>query len=216
MPIIEREYIGDHGILGVWEITESLGELLNMIQFSPEDVKIFKKFKNKSRQKHWLSYRLAIREILGEEKNLEFSYDEHGKLHIANYHYKLSVSHSGNYSAVIISNKHNVGIDMEKITNRINELEDKFLAAFERKRLPVINRQKYLTAFWSAKETLFKLYGKRELQFGKNIFIDFKDINSKGSLIGKIKNTNFEKDYHITYRVFRNYMLVYAIDDIIH
>lgn len=216
MPIIEKEYIGNHGVLGVWEITESLQELLSMIQFSPEDVKIFKRFKNKSRQKHWISYRLAIREILGEDKILEFSYDEHGKLYIANYNYKLSVTHSGNYAAVIISNKHNVGIDMEKITNRINELEDKFLAAFERKRLPNVNRQKYLTAFWSAKETLFKLYGKRELHFGKNIFIDFKDINSKGSLIGKIKNPNFEKDYHISYRVFRNYMLVYAIDDIIH
>lgn len=214
MPIVEKEYIGEHGVLGVWEITESLDELLDMIIFKKEDYKIFKTFKNKSRQKHWLSYRLAIRKIIGEDKDLEFYYDNHGKLHIANHDYKLSVSHSGSYSAVIVSNKHEVGIDMEKITARIEGVKDKFLASFEQKRLPEENRQKYLTAFWSAKESLFKLYGKKELTLGKNIFIDFIDINSRGAMVGKIKVPKFEKNYHINYRVFRNYMLVYAIDDI--
>lgn len=212
MPIIHKEYIGDHGVLGVWKITESLEELLEMIEFSDSDHKVFEQFKNKSRQAHWLSYRLAIRRIMGDITSMEFYYDVHGKLHFKNHQYNLSVTHSGDYSAVIISNRYNVGIDLELISDRIEGLEGKFMNATEQKRLPEKNRETYLTAFWGAKEALFKLYGKRELQFGENIFIDFKEIADKGSFHGKIKSSNFERDYLINYSIFDGYMLVHSSD----
>jgi phosphopantetheinyl transferase (holo-ACP synthase) len=213
MPIVHKEYIGDHGVLGVWKITESLEELLDMIEFTEGDAKVFEQFKNKARQTHWLSYRLAIRRIMGDITKLEFYYDEHGKLHFQNHQYNLSVTHSGDYSAVIISNRHHVGIDLELISDRIDGLEDKFMNATEQKRLPEENREKYLTAFWGAKEALFKLYGKRELKFGENIFIDLKEIEDQGSFQGKIKSPDFERDYRINYRVLDNYMLVHSADD---
>ncbi|OIO99445.1 MAG: hypothetical protein AUJ98_11140 [Bacteroidetes bacterium CG2_30_33_31] len=212
MPLIKKLYIGDHGVIGVWKIEETVEELLSQIHFSNGDSATFEKFKNKSRQVHWLSYRLAIRQLLGDPKEQEFYYDEYGKLHFKNHDYFLSVTHSGNYSAVIINYKHSVGIDIEKISDRINNISLKFLSVEE---LTKVDDKdfKQLTCMWSAKEALYKLYGKGELIFDKNIILSPCAKNSdKGSFIGKIIKNDFSHYYDFWYFMIEDYILVYCVD----
>jgi len=214
MPIIYKQEIGDHAILGVWKISESVDELLSMIQFSEGERETFEKFKLKSRQAHWLSYRLAIRELLGDDGPCEFYYDEHGKLHFANLDYSLSVTHSGVYSGVIISKHHYVGIDIEKLNDRINRLASKFLNATELERLPKENQEKFLTIVWSSKEALYKLYGKSEVQL-ENITIEPFTIAKEGIIKGRLEIGDFSKEYNVEYYFSDDgsYILAYAIDE---
>jgi len=214
MPIIYREKIDDHAILGVWKITESVDELLTMIQFSEGERETFEKFKIKSRQAHWLSYRLAIRELLGDDCPCDFYYDEHGKLHFSNLNYALSVTHSGLYSGVIISSKHYVGIDIEKLGERINLLAHKFLNEYEMQHLPDKEQHKFLTVVWSAKEALYKLYGKSEVQM-ENITIEPFVVENNGEIKGCIELPHFKKDYKLTYHFSDDmeYILVYSVDE---
>lgn len=217
MPIIYKKNIGDHAILGVWKISESVDELLSMIQFTEGERELFERFKLKSRQAHWLSYRLAIRELLGDECPCDFYYDEHGKLHFENLNYSLSVTHSGLYSGVIISKKHYVGIDIEKLGERINYLAHKFLNDYEMQHLPDTEQHKFLTVVWSAKEALYKLYGKSEVQL-ENITIEAFEVQNEGEIYGRLDIGNFSKEYKLTY-IFSDdmdYILVYAIDDTIY
>jgi phosphopantetheinyl transferase len=216
MPIIYQEKIDDHAIIGVWKITESVDELLSMIQFSEGERETFEKFKIKSRQAHWLSYRLAIRELLGDECPCDFYYDEHGKLHFENLNYALSVTHSGIYSGVIISKKHYVGIDIEKLGERINLLAHKFLNKYEMAHLPSEEQHKFLTVVWSAKEALYKLYGKSEVQM-EHITIEPFEVENNGTIYGRIELEHFRKDYKLTYHFSDSmeYILVYSIDDTI-
>jgi len=214
MPIIYKKKIEDHGILGVWKISESVDELLAMIKFSEGERQTFERFKLKSRQAHWLSYRLAIRELLGDANLCEFYYDEHGKLHFANLDYSLSVTHSGLYSGVIISDKHYVGIDIEKLGERISVLASKFLNEEELARLPKVDQHKYLTVIWSAKEALYKLYGKSEVQM-ENIIIAPFEMAKEGVIHGKLVLDHFQKEYKLKFMYSDDgeYLLVYAIDD---
>ena len=212
MPIIKKLYIGDHGVLGVWKINETVDELLSKIRFSNGDKEVFDRFKNKSRQAHWLSYRLAIRSLLGDPKDLEFYYDEFGKLHFKNEEYNLSVTHSGDFSAVIISHKHCVGIDIEKISDRINNITLKFLSVEELKKIDE-NNPKQLTCMWSAKETLYKLHGKNGLTFDKNIIIEPCDVESdSGNMRGRIEKGDYKKEFLLKYFFIDNYVLVYAVE----
>jgi phosphopantetheinyl transferase len=215
MPIIYRKNISDHGILGVWKITESVDELLSMIQFSEEDYATFEKFKVKSRQAHWLSYRLMIRQLMENETKCEFFYDEHGKLQFKNLDYSISVTHSGLYSGVIISKSHYVGIDIEKLGDRINLLADKFLLEEEKAFLPQEDQHLYLTVLWSAKEALFKLFGKSNVQFDQNIILSPFELQNAGTFQGKIVMDNLERDYTLGYEFSNNedYILVYCVDD---
>ncbi|MCK5856086.1 MAG: 4'-phosphopantetheinyl transferase superfamily protein [Bacteroidales bacterium] len=216
MPIIYKQEIEGHAVLGVWKISESVDELLSMIQFSEGERETFEKFKLKSRQAHWLSYRLAIRELLDEECPCEFFYDEHGKLHFANLDYSLSVTHSGVYSGVIISKKHYVGIDIEKLNDRINRLASKFLNAEEMELLPELEQDKFLTIVWSAKEALYKLYGKSEVQLD-NISIKPFAIGNEGLIDGKLEIGSFKKDYQVQYHFSDDgeYILAFSVDDTI-
>jgi len=212
MPLVRKIYIGDHGVLGVWKIEESVEELLSMIQFSNGDKATFERFKNKARKAHWLSYRLAIRKLLGDLKDLEFYYDEFGKLHFINHDYSLSVSHSGEYSAVILNNKHCVGIDIEKVSDRINNVSLKFLSVKELTKIDEDNYQQ-LTCLWSAKEALYKLYGKGDLIFDQNIILEPCPVNQdSGSFTGKIIKDDFERDYEMKYFMIDDYVLVYSVD----
>jgi len=216
MPIIYKQEIGDHAILGVWKISESVDELLEMIQFSEGEKETFEKFKLKSRQAHWLSYRLAIRELLVDECPCDFFYDEHGKLHFSNLDYSLSVTHSGVYSGVIISKKHYVGIDIEKLNDRINRLASKFLNKTELDRLPEENQEKFLTIMWSAKEALYKLYGKSEVQLD-DITIEPFSISNEGDIDGQLEIGEFSKSYQVRYHFSDDgeYILAFSVDDTI-
>lgn len=214
MPIVRKIYIGNHGLLGVWQIEESVEELLSLIRFSNGDQATFERFKNKSRQAHWLSYRLAIRQLLGDPKDLEFYYDPFGKLHFRNHDYNLSVTHSGDYSAVILNNRHCVGIDIEQINTRINNVSLKFLSVEE---LTKVDENNYalLTMLWSAKETLYKLFGKGELVFDKNIILEPPtELMESGSFKGSIIREDFEQEYELKYFFIEDYVLVYCVNSI--
>ncbi len=213
MPLVKKLYIGEHGVLGVWKITETVDELLNLIHFSNGDKEVFDQFRNKSRQAHWLSYRLAIRHLLGELKEVEFVYDENGKIHFRNDDYKLSVSHSGDYAAVILHSKHQVGIDIERISDRISNITLKFLSVEELIKTGDQSDQKQLTCIWSAKEALYKLNGTRDLVFDKNIIVEpcfAGDLN--GVLNGRIVKEGVSSEYELKYFLIDDYIVVYTID----
>jgi len=215
MPIIYQKNINTGEILGVWKITESVDELLSMIDFSDEDFAIFEKFKIKARQAHWLSYRLMIKQLMGDECDCDFYYDEHGKLQFKNIDYSISVTHSGLYSGVIISNIHYVGIDIEKLGDRINLLADKFLSKEEKEFLPSVEQHRYLTVLWSAKEALFKLFGKSNVIFDTNIILSPFELQTKGTLKGRIVIGDINKEYELVYEFSdsEDYILVYCVDE---
>lgn len=213
MAIVERIHIEDHGIVGLWHITEPVEELLSMIRFTEGEQETFERFKNKSRKAHWLSYRLAIRQLLGEDRKYSFEYDENGKILLANHDYQLSVTHSGDYSAVIISSKFNVGIDIERISERIKRVAKKFMSKEELKRVPFLRRSKYLTAIWSAKEALYKVCNNRDITFENHIQIELNRVEKKGSMTGMVLTNNILKEYKLYYQFYKNYILVYTIDE---
>ena len=215
MPIIYKKDIKNHTVMGVWKISESVDELLSMIDFRTEDYATFEKFKVKSRQAHWLSYRLMIRQLMGPDCKCDFYYDEHGKLQFKDLDYSISVTHSGMYSGVIISKNHYVGIDIEKIGDRINLLADKFLTPYEKKFLPQENQYRYLTVLWSAKEALYKLFGKSNVIFDKNIILEPFTLNNEGSFNGNIIIDDIKRNYKLGYEFSdeEDYILVYCVDE---
>lgn len=215
MPIIYKKDIKNHSVIGVWKISESVDELLSMIDFTKEDYATFEKFKVKSRQAHWLSYRLMIRQLMDPDYKCDFYYDKHGKLQFKDLDYSISVTHSGLYSGVIISKNHYVGIDIEKLGDRINLLADKFLSDKEKEFLPEQDQYRYLTILWSAKESLFKLFGKSNVLFDKNIILDPFKLKIKGQFTGHIKLNDITRDYILGYEFSDDddYILVYCVDE---
>jgi len=214
MPLIYKKSIDKESFLGVWDITESYMDLISELSLSDEEFNILNSFKSESRKKQWLSYRVLIKHLVNLDMFFEMTYDEHGKPFLLKPDYQLSVSHSNNYSAVILSKKSFVGIDIEKIHPKIKKITSKFLNKKELKNINIskdnVDLEK-IYAYWCSKEALYKLYGKKNVSLRKHIHINPFIYNETGNLSGEIISEQFSLYYKLHYFKIKEYMLSYLI-----
>jgi len=210
MPVFFKKQINDNILIGVWKISESLEWLVSNIILDKEDSEIFNSFKTELRKKHWLTYRILLKELIDSKSDIKILYDKSGKPHIKNSNYYISVSHSYEYVAAIVSRKVPAGIDIEKISQRIERIKNKFLSETELKDINENFRLKKLYAYWCAKEALYKLYGKRDLNFITNIKIVPFNFEQKGHINGELAGDSNSKKYKLFYEQVNDYMLVYV------
>lgn len=198
-------------MLGVWRIEESVPELKDMLNPGTEERSYCETLKSDLRRKQWLSYRVAVNHLISPD-NGELFYDEFGKPQFKHKPWQLSVSHSGNYAAVIIGKKNPVGIDIEKVKPRVERVADRFLSQEELTSIGTENRLEKLYVHWGAKESLYKLHGKPEIDFRKNIIIEpFNYLCSgEGSCKALMKTQEGSGLYDLQYRKLENYILVFT------
>ena len=210
MPIFFKKQINNNILIGVWKIFESAEWLVSNINFDKEDLKIFNSFKTELRKKHWLAYRILLKELIDSKSDLKILYDESGKPYLKNSNYNISVSHSFEYVAAIVSKKLPAGIDIEKISSRIERIKNKFLCETELKDINENFKLEKIYIYWCAKEALYKLYGKRDLNFITNIKIAPFNFEQKGQINGELSGDSNSKKYKLFYEQLNDYMLVYV------
>ncbi len=211
MPLIHKIKIEKFkSIIGVWKIDESVDQLLSSIDLSEIEKSAFRAFKNEGRQKQWLASRIILSEI-SENNKLSVGYEKNGSPFIENSQAQISISHTSEYVTVMLSNKHNIGIDIEKIHPRVLKIRHKFMSDTENIFIEKHkNLAESLILIWSAKEALFKMYGKGNLDFAKNIEIKPFGNQDKGELIGSINKNGICSKHHLKYLKIDDHMLVYV------
>lgn len=195
-------------VIGVWHITETVECLMDSAGLGTGENEHYSKFRPELRKKHWLSYRLLLNTLLG--KKYEVLYDKHGKPFLKGNISYISVSHSGDYSAVIINKKIPVGIDIEKITPRIEKVYDKFMSGEEINGIPAEGRMEYMYVYWCAKEALYKMHGKGNLDFCKDMVIEPFTYKSIGNLNATLISEQIAGQHLLFYEKMGDYMLVYT------
>jgi phosphopantetheine--protein transferase-like protein len=196
--------------LGVWSITEDAAELFRNIILTEKESAIFSTFGSETRKLHWLSYRLLIEKMNGGNFILE--YNSFGKPMMIKLEHYVSISHSGDFSAVIISNTARVGIDIEKISQRIERVAGRFLSDEELTEIHEENRLEKLCVCWAAKEAMFKLYGDEHYDFREEIRLWPFTMSTQGTLKGQLCGKNNHKSYTIHYEMIEGYILAYVIE----
>lgn len=194
MAELIRKIINDHTLYAIWQISESVEELRASISLREEEELLYQSFVAESRKKQWLAYRLLIRTLLKPD-DFPVEYDEHGKPFLAGSDFHISVTHTEDLAAVIISRNARVGIDIEKIKPRIEKVRDKFLSLEELASIGKERELEQLTIAWCAKEALYKLYGIRNLDFRDNIRLEipaFAGTTFKAEISFKGKSDDFQ------------------------
>jgi len=211
MSLYLKKNIKDASI-GVWEIKESVEELKAQLTLSEDEEKIFASLKSPTRQQHWLSYRMILPYLVSEDELSAISYDEFGKPYLNNGVRHISVSHSGRFSALIASPVHSVGVDIERIEDKIQKVTHKFLTEQEIADGGRDLSMDSLYIMWAAKETLYKLHGRRDILFKDHIYIAPFTPQVEGLIYGTIKADDGEKMYTVHYQILDDYILSYAVD----
>lgn len=214
MPLHNIKEAGKNGKVGLWHITETTDELLSMKKFTREDLARLDSFSYEHRKKEWLVSRILADELLGG--NAEIVYDEQSKPFLGNGKKHVSLSHSHDILAVIIDEKE-TGIDVEQIKPNVLRIKEKFMSEEELKAIEKGHREEKLTLYWCAKESLYKLYGKKELRFKENLFVEPFEFLGEGKIMGEIILNSGRRKYILHYEKFvvaeREFMMTYVLNE---
>ena len=203
MPIYQHKIINKNVKLGIWFINEPIQQLTKLAEEKKVNLTNLPQVKNESRVKQWLATRLLLNYFFAD---VTIVYDEKGKPYLNNG-WNISISHSGDYVAIILNKNGHCGIDIEKISSKVERIKHKFLNTTD---LNNIKTEQDITIFWGAKEALYKYYGKKEVLFIENLFIE-NFSPSKNSFIGIINMPNLNIKLNIEWEKVEDYILVYTL-----
>ncbi len=200
MPVFQQKTSSNQTIIGIWHITESLNLLEEL--FREISNKPIIETKSEARVKQWIATRLLVNSII---KDVEIEYNSLGKPTLSNG-WNISISHSEDFVAVSINQTQDSGIDVEKVSSKVERIKHKFLSEEDLQKVKSLDE---LTLFWSAKEALYKYYGKKEVLFIENLFIENFSLSSN-SFTGIIKMPDFETELKMEWEKINDYILVYT------
>lgn len=216
MPLIQTIQTPQNATIGLWQIEESVGALQQRLAPNTWQQNRYQSIKNVRRQKEWLATRALVRELLPNNEPSDIVYDSYGKPFLHDNPRQLSITHCTDFAAVILHPHQNLGIDIEPIHPRILKIKRKFISESEDAQIEGEDLFS-LTLYWSAKETLYKLYGKKELRFKENLLIHrhFKieegDIEADGYLEASISKDDFQLQTKVYYQRIGNNILTYTL-----
>ncbi len=156
--------------------------------------------------------KMGTETLLGElfkDEKAELEYDRNSKPYIKNYPGHISISHSHDRLVIIHNLSEKTGIDIELIRDKVKTIQHKFLNETEQKQAN--NDTETLVSFWAVKETLYKIYGLKGIDFKKNLFIE--QVDSK-RVLGSIKTQEISQRFSMIKEKTDNYILVYAEKEI--
>ncbi len=175
MPLFYQHNINESTKLAVWHIKESEDFFLKKVSLQRSITHPHKRLQH-------LAGRYLLPILYPDFPLEEILIADTRKPFLQNEKYHFSISHCGQFAAAIASNKSRVGVDIEMITPRIQNIAHKFLNPLEKDffnddykdfldqwNLKDKVYTEYLTLMWSAKEAIYKWHGDGGVDFSEHI-----------------------------------------------
>ena len=208
MPLYKTIIVSKTTKVLIWKIEESYEDLSKGITLSRNSKDRVENMRSDLHKRGFMSVRHLLAEFNYIDPDLY--YDELGKPHLKDGKY-ISITHSFNFSAIIVSDDIHVGVDVEKQRDKIVKIAHKFTPFEEYKTLA--NHEalvRKLTIVWGAKESLYKIYEEDGLSFLQHIDIqDFYFDTAQTS--GTITFNGNVSNYSIHFLEFEGFTCVYAL-----
>jgi phosphopantetheinyl transferase len=205
MPL-EKIVIETDRAWALWRVTEDEEALrlkLDDVEPLPENIA------HPAKRIEWLAGRIVLTTLF-DALSIPFqgiTKNDFGKPFPTGSDHHLSLSHSFPFVAALVDKNGPAGIDLEqpkvklfKVAHRIfhrNELKDAGNDLIKH------------CVYWCAKETLVKIYGKKDLTFAEHLLIDAFQLAEEGDIRGRIIAGGRESVIPLHYQVFPGFVLVF-------
>nr|WP_321355471.1 4'-phosphopantetheinyl transferase superfamily protein [uncultured Draconibacterium sp.] len=209
MPLIEK-IANKNGTIGVWELKETADDLLKDCKLNSTDSERLESFKAEKRRKEFLASRLLLQNLLPECPAIIYR-DKYGKPSLINSDLNISITHSADLAAIILSEK-NIGIDVEQRHRNIDKVVTRFACPEEIEFIEKSNDPQLVKILlWSSKEAIFKCCGIQGVQFNRQIAITPFDYNAQSNFSGALRHPDKKANYELFFRIIKNNILVYCV-----
>jgi 4'-phosphopantetheinyl transferase len=212
MPLITLETIHPDCKWALWEITESFEELSGQLDLEKEAEKT-EKIKNDLKKREKIAGRVLLKQLLESwgEVYHGTGCDVYGKPMLKNHDYHISISHSHGCTVAIVDKNYKIGIDIELIKENIVKIAPRVFSSAEIGQNGTDLAK--LVTLWTMKESLYKLYGERGLDFRENIKIPPFTFKESGEIWkGEVITNGNSNTFNIKYFKYKGFMIAYILN----
>ncbi len=225
MPLLLTTHPFPGTTFGLWQIAEEEAFFREELPLSLEEEAEISRLKNELRRHEWLASRWLLHKMTGAPQRLPLAKDAFSKPFFPeNQHLACSLSHShGIVGAVIwdlgfgirdsgrtpqllntqslIPTPPTCGCDIQVFVPKMPRLAPKFLNLKESKfvqKHTASAQYDLFHVFWTAKESLYKAYGLKALDFRAHLRVEpFKWKENTGTAKGWVEKDNFRQSYRL-------------------
>ena len=212
MGLYLKKKLDNEAEIGVWQITETEEQLKEMSSTPSDEMEEISFIRSESLRKQ----RLAVRALLNTmfDEKVYLSHHDNGKPYLENNPVNITITHTEKYVAVILHEEENVGIDIESLDRDFSVVAKKALSEDEIEDLEDEKRNEQLAIYWCAKEAIFKLLSRYNVDFAEQIEIERFRPRGEGELeatfIGK---KDEEEEFDLEYMTFDRHVLVWVVGE---
>ncbi len=229
MPLLLTRHPFPDTTFGLWQIAEEEAFFREELPLSPEEEAEMSRLKNALRRHEWLAGRWLLHKLTGAPQRLPLAKDAFSKPFFPeNQHLACSLSHSHGTVGALISDfgfripdsrfqiippsnleseiwnlKSGIGCDIQVLVEKMPRLASKFLNLEEEEF--VANHSApmqfdLLHVFWTAKESLYKAYGLKALDFRAHLRVEpFEWKENRGEARGWVEKNDFSRAYQLQF-----------------
>ena len=209
MPLHSKIVLESQTFVGLWKLDEGFDYFFQHLALFEEELEEIKILSDRKKLE-WLASRYLLHIMVGEEDRNPCLKDEFGKPYLSKSKYFISLSHSRNYIAVMMSDEP-CGVDIQYIVPKIDRIVKRFMSTIELSELGRKNAIEKMHVYWGAKESIFKAYGRRSVDFKKHIYINQFEFVDDLVFNAKFNNEVFSANYSCGASVIdNNFILVHA------
>lgn len=211
MPLTDKITMPDGSSIYIWHIEETEKELrakyISLKGLEPDAEIAADDYKVSRKRMQWLAARILSYEVIPGFQGIY--YDQFGAPHLEEDDRCISYSHSYDKVALIMHDDHEVGIDIQKRSEKLKRIAPKFLNDEEQERYAKSGEDlDYLHKLWSIKECIFKVHKHH---------LPFKDIRSQAMIDGEqgevgVIADRFDgpHDHRVHYHTLKGYYLAHS------
>ena len=206
MPLFYQQDINENTRLGVWKIEEPESFFLAKVPLQRSITHPHKRLQH-------LAGRYLLPYLFHDFPHEEIEIADTRKPFLPYEQYHFSISHCGDYAAAIVSNRYRVGIDIEMITPRVDKIKHKFLHSEELafvNSYPLSKQVALLALLWSAKEAMFKWWGRGDVDFSEVMRTKSFELKHEGLFDGHFNKDDFRKELALHYQLRPDLSLVWV------
>ncbi|MDI9310915.1 MAG: hypothetical protein QM535_11930 [Limnohabitans sp.] len=235
MPFYKEISFSDTTKVFLWKITEDYNELFRSVSLKDSSLFRLEKMKSESHQKGFLAVRMLLQHLGYTDFDLEYDETGKPHLKIEDGRWEMgdgnkimmninlssltlnsqlpassfphiSISHSGEFSAIAISDE-KIGIDLEKVKDKVLKIAPRFMDISHLEGLSIEDKIRKSTVIWGIKESIFKIKNKVGISFPDHIFENEFSLNDKKCL-AKLHFDNEVELFNAKFDFVEDYTLV--------
>lgn len=212
MGLYLKKELENEAVIGVWQITETEEELKELSSTPSDEMEEISFIRSESLRKQRLAVRALLNTLFDEKVYL--SHHDNGKPYLENNPVNISITHTEKYVAVILHEEENVGIDIESLDRDFSAVEKKALSEDEIDDLEDDKRNEQLAIYWCAKEAVFKLLSRYNVDFAEQIEIERFRPRGEGELEATFTSKkDDEEEFDLEYITFDRHVLVWVVGE---